>query len=933
MLKTLFFGALLMTASFTYAEGKIYNLVPNPGFEKMSGNKLSDWNFTRKRLKGKIETSKDVKHSGNQALYIKSESENLRSETERYGRISGSTDFFPCSLPGRTILKCSVWGKMKNVVSPGKWFKARVVIYFFNNDKKRLKLYEILCSTGTLDWKKFDKSVTVPENTAFIKLSCSLTQCSGEAWFDDLEVKIDKTSLPKKETMTNLPMGKPIFFPSPWKINLKNNKIVVNGVALKTMIDDKRVNPALEKMLKEQGVAIEDKIDLKLITGNKTNKEIDQAFRKEFPRNNWGDIGDQGYFLCANANKIILGANTEQGRFYAVQTLRQLLKSGVEKEIETVSILDKPTVARRGAVISTMWFNRAKEEAVKRMSHLKMNTMLYGGGLMNRKLGFSHKTLKAGWRVPFTEDELNILKKYLELCRENFIEIHVQCRPRGLPETHYSSQKEIDLLVGKMEQLYNIGFRNMGINFDDLHRIKQGKLFYKDDIEKFSGDFGKAHAYFVDNVYKKLKRKCPDINFTVLPYAYHTIEKLPEKGDKSKQYLKNLGKGISPEIKDWIVCLYTQEEIDESKEISGRCPFIWDNFYTTGQLPAFPSPINRPNSLSNKNITGYVFLPAILQHEDASQISWLNAADYEWAPARYNPEESFKNAIAYVTGSKEATELLQEYSKFSLKVDDCDFPTENKDKRLDFLKKAFEKLGSFKTKFDILLPEKLAKVLKKDIQKYRMNLTRIADNLKDRPYPTLIYPKKGFVPSNQNALNNFIPLREEKSIKETEAWVSYDNENLYIKIFCKEPAMEKLLAKKTKRDSGVFQDDSIELFIMPKPEDASGHSTYYQIVINSMGAVYDAKFIHERFNHLHDQFKNWSANMNIKINKNADSWELNVTIPFKDLGMTQPEKGKRIFMNICRNRLAGGKHELSCYAMLVRGKFHDPLSFWSMEFK
>jgi hypothetical protein len=120
---------------------------------------------------------------------------------------------------------------------------------------------------------------------------------------------------------------------------------------------------------------------------------------------------------------------------------------------------------------------------------------------------------------------------------------------------------------------------------------------------------------------------------------------------------------------------------------------------------------------------------------------------------------------------------------------------------------------------------------------------------------------------------------------------------------------------------------------MPKPEDASGHSTYYQIVINSMGAVYDAKFIHERFNHLHDQFKNWSANMNIKINKNADSWELNVTIPFKDLGMTQPEKGKRIFMNICRNRLAGGKHELSCYAMLVRGKFHDPLSFWSMEFK
>jgi hypothetical protein len=145
--------------------------------------------------------------------------------------------------------------------------------------------------------------------------------------------------------------------------------------------------------------------------------------------------------------------------------------------------------------------------------------------------------------------------------------------------------------------------------------------------------------------------------------------------------------------------------------------------------------------------------------------------------------------------------------------------------------------------------------------------------------------------------------------------------------------MGNISARRGKKDSSVFKDDSIEVFIMPEPEDTTGNSTYYQVVVNSKGAVYDAKYIHKRFNYLYDKFTDWNTDLDIKAVRNEKSWGLEIGIPFKDIEMASPEKGRRVYMNICRNRYAGNKTEYSCYSLLLKGKFHDPMSFWPMEFK
>lgn len=60
-------------------------------------------------------------------------------------------------------------------------------------------------------------------------------------------------------------------------------------------------------------------------------------------------IGDEGYLLFSDKTHVIVAANTGQGLFYGVQTLRQLLREDDGKLIcPPVSIRDLPSMELRG---------------------------------------------------------------------------------------------------------------------------------------------------------------------------------------------------------------------------------------------------------------------------------------------------------------------------------------------------------------------------------------------------------------------------------------------------------------------------------------------------------------------------------------------------------------------------------------------------------
>lgn len=902
------------------------NMISNPGFEDGNATDIPSWSVGKRApAEGNAEISEGIFHSGKKSLHIKATNRESGTEAKDYGNVSISAQNIQVPPPG-TELWISLWMKTKDVIGLGKYHKARAVIYFFDKDNKKIRHQDIVCREGSFDWLQFKSKIAVPENTEKINLSFGVS--SGEIWIDDVEIKIDAFSMNKKKIMADLNYNDPIVIPRPWKSIFKDGQITVDSISIQTMNSDSKANPFLHKILKTEAINTNaENPSVTLVTGNSGSQKIDEVFKREFPENKWEDIGNQGYFISIAGNDICIGANTEEGRFYGIQTFRQLLEKKDGKTfLRNLSLLDKPTISKRGVILGLQWFGK-KEEAVKRMTNLKCNVISLQGSFMRNLVVNGYKS-GSSWREPFSENGKRCLENFLKLCDDNFIEIVFGIGPRGEPQTCYSSDKDINTLCDKMEELYKIGFRHLRIDFDDLQNTDQHRLKYEEDIKKFGNDFGKAHQYFVQKVFEKLKIRCPEADFSVLPYIYGSgLKQLPEP---SLNYLKDLSKATAADY--WTACLYSYEDILISTELAGnKKPFIWDNYYAS-KLTAFPNPIARSNKISDDNIRGYMFLPALQTQEDASQISWINAADYEWSPERYNPEDSYKRAIAFVAKDPAAIKLLEEYSSFSLKIDNYDFPTVNREARLATLRDTLAKLDAFLPKFKIL-PENLAAALQKDVEKYKENISRIEVNLNKRPYPCAILLKDNAVYNDANALRDFIPLGKSKEIQDTKAWLTYDKENLYIRVVCDEPDMKTIKAQRTDRDSNIFLDDSIEIFIVTDKEDSSGDTVYYQFVVNSLGAVFDSKNINRKFNYINNHYPEWNSNISVKPEKTENSWVLEIAIPLKDIGIEESAPGKRIFLNICRNRKAGNSSECSCYALLLKGSFHDPMSFWPMEFK
>ena len=105
-----------------------------------------------------------------------------------------------------------------------------------------------------------------------------------------------------------------------------------------------------------------------------------------------------------------------------------------------------------------------------------------------------------------------------------------------------------------------------------------------------------------------------------------------------------------------------------------------------------------------------------------------------------------------------------------------------------------------------------------------------------------------------------------------------------------EPEVDKIKATCTKHDQAVYGDDSIELFL-----DVSGkRRKYYQIVVNSLGTIYDGTA----------EGKDWNAiNIKAATHKGKDFWSLEVFVPFSDfLDIPKVKIGSVWYANFMRER-------------------------------
>ncbi|MFZ0773084.1 MAG: beta-N-acetylhexosaminidase [Candidatus Sulfotelmatobacter sp.] len=125
-------------------------------------------------------------------------------------------------------------------------------------------------------------------------------------------------------------------------------------------------------------------------------------------------IGDQGYLLFSDKSHLIVAANTGQGLFYGVQTLRQLLREDDGKLVcPAVSIRDWPSMEWRGVQDDISRGPIPTEEFMKRqirtLAAYKVNLFaLY----MEHVFDFASQPLVAPKEAALTPQEINSLVDY-----------------------------------------------------------------------------------------------------------------------------------------------------------------------------------------------------------------------------------------------------------------------------------------------------------------------------------------------------------------------------------------------------------------------------------------------------------------------------------------------------------------------------------------
>lgn len=112
---------------------------------------------------------------------------------------------------------------------------------------------------------------------------------------------------------------------------------------------------------------------------------------------------------------------------------------------------------------------------------------------------------------------------------------------------------------------------------------------------------------------------------------------------------------------------------------------------------------------------------------------------------------------------------------------------------------------------------------------------------------------------------------------QTKAVLAWTSTALVLRVRCKDADMAHLKARYLLRDENVYNDDCVEFFIQPDPNQAA----YMHLAVNPKGTRYDAKSLGgAAFD------KSWNPTWTATVSLQDSSWTGDVQLPFTTLGIT-----------------------------------------------
>ena len=114
----------------------------------------------------------------------------------------------------------------------------------------------------------------------------------------------------------------------------------------------------------------------------------------------------------------------------------------------------------------------------------------------------------------------------------------------------------------------------------------------------------------------------------------------------------------------------------------------------------------------------------------------------------------------------------------------------------------------------------------------------------------------------------------------TQVKAVYDSRSLWFQVVLNEPDMANVRVTKDQRDLNIYEDDCFEVLL----DSGNSPETTWHVIVNSLGFIYDSKAGDKKFD---------LSGAKAVAKKGADSWTLELMIPFGDFGKRAPMPGEQ----------------------------------------
>jgi hyaluronoglucosaminidase len=351
-------------------------------------------------------------------------------------------------------------------------------------------------------------------------------------------------------------------------------------------------------------------------------------------------LASGGYTLASGRGAIVLAGVDGAGTFYAVQTLRQLIR---HRTVPDVVVRDWPSISVRGVIegfYGPSWSDAGIASQLRFYGANKLNTFVYSAK--------NDPYLRSQWQDLYPAAQLSALGQLVTTATDEHVNFVYALSP-GL-SICYSDPAALAQLEAKDQQLWDVGVRQFALFFDDI-----GSGFNcSADTTKFGSSpdpLAAAQAYLLNEfVTGFIDTHSGAQELITVPTDY--------AGDADSAYRQVWKASLSPDVLVYwtgvgvIPQTITAAQAQATAAEFGHQIVVWDNYPVNDYQPTrlFLGPLVGRAADLNTAVAGFTSNP--MQEPAASSIPEFTTADYTWNPAAYDnaPDAAWTAGISSYGG-------------------------------------------------------------------------------------------------------------------------------------------------------------------------------------------------------------------------------------------------------------------------------------------